>query len=160
MGYFFPFYFPNSPINQNLKKMKTCLKISSFYNSGLKIMIICCTVPKIWHVADVIIFHFGPFFPFYSPNNLKSHNFEKMKNTHGDIIILHKHTINDNHNDVWFMRYWVWQTEFFVILYHCLPFYPPNNPKIKILKNWKRHLEILSFYTSVLKIMIICYTVP
>ena len=62
--------------------------------------------------------------------------------------------------DVWFLRYGVWQTEFFVILDRFLPFYPPNNPKNTILKNWKKHLEISSFYTSVPKIMIICYTVP
>ena len=42
---------------------------------------------------------------------------------------------------------------------HFLPFYPPNSPKIKIFKKWKkRHLEV-SFYTSVLNIMIIWYTV-
>ena len=40
------------------------------------------------------------------------------------------------------------QTEVFVILGHVLPFDPPNNPKkTKILKNWKEHLETLSFYT-------------
>ena len=27
-------------------------------------MIICCTVPEIWCVANVIIFHFGLFFTF------------------------------------------------------------------------------------------------
>ena len=31
---------------------------------------------------------------------------------------------------------------------------------MKISKQWKKHLEISSFYTSVTKIMIICYTVP
>ena len=40
------------------------------------------------------------------------------------------------------------------------PFTPLTTQKIKILKNWKKHLEISSFYTSVPKIMIICYTVP
>ena len=30
---------------------------------------------------------------------------------------------------VWFLRYKVWWTEFFVILDCFLPFYPPNNPK-------------------------------
>ena len=34
-----------------------------FYTSLPKIMIICYTVPEIWHVTDVIvIFHFGLFF--------------------------------------------------------------------------------------------------
>ena len=63
----------------------------------------------------------------------------------GDIIIVLLLTTNDNH-----------------ILYG--PFYPLPSPltirKIKILKKWKKHLEISSFYTSVPKIMIIGYTVP
>ena len=41
--------------------------------------------------------HFGPFLPFYHPNNPKNQNSEKMKKTPGDIIILHMCTINDNH---------------------------------------------------------------
>ena len=48
--------------------------------------------------------------------------------------------------DVWYLRYRVRQTIFFVILDHFLPFYPPNNPKnqnlIKIIikKNtWRYH---------------------
>ena len=45
----------------------------------------------------------------------------------------------------------------FLSFYDFFPFYPLTW-KIKILKNWKKHLEISSFYTSVLKTMIICYT--
>ena len=59
-------------------------------------MMICYTVPEIWHVTDVIIFHFGPFFALFSQ-------------------------------------------------------------KLKFKKNL---LEVSSFYNSVPKIMIICYTVP
>ena len=40
------------------------------------------------------------------------------------------------------------------------PFTPLTAQKIKIKKKWKIHLEISSFYTCVLKIMIISYTVP
>ena len=62
------------------QKMKKSLKISSFYTSGLKIMIKCYTVPEIWFVMDVIlIFHFRPFF---------------FLKTNGDIIILHLCTKN------------------------------------------------------------------
>ena len=42
-------------------------------------------------------------------------------------------------------------------------FYTPSSlttQKIKILKKKKKHVETSSFYTSVPKIMIICYTVP
>ena len=42
-----------------LKKWKKRLEISSFYNSVPKLMIICYTVPEIWCMTDVIIFHFG-----------------------------------------------------------------------------------------------------
>ena len=55
---------------------------------------------------------------------------------------------------------------FFVILGHFLPFYPrpppphSNNPKYENIKKMKKDLEISSFYTSVPKLMIICYTVP
>ena len=40
------------------------------------------------------------------------------------------------------------------------PFSPLTAWKMTILKKWKKHLKILSFYRSVPKIMIICYTVP
>ena len=64
--------------------------------------------------------------------------------------------------DVWFLRYDAWQN-IFVILQNFLPFYPTDNPKnqnfeyhhLHVIKFW-----ISSFHTSVLKIMIICYTVP
>ena len=40
--------------------------------------------------------------------------------------------------DVWFLRYGVQQTEFFVILDHFLPFYPPNNPKNQNFEKMKK----------------------
>ena len=43
---------------------------------------------------------------------------------------------------------------------YFLPLYSSNRPKIQNFKKWKTHLEISSFYVSVPKIMIICYTVP
>ena len=55
---------------------------------------------------------------------------------------------------------WSAKDRIFVILDHFLPFYPKTTWKIKILKKWKNSLEILSFYKSVPKIMIICSTVP
>ena len=100
LGYFLPFYPPNSPKNKNLKKH---LEISSFYTSVPKIMIICYTILKIWCVKDVIVvFHSGHFFTL-------------------------------------------------------LP--PPTAQKMEISKKWNNWLEISSFYTRVPKIMITCYTV-
>ena len=64
LGYFLPFYRPNSLENQNLKrKHKKCLEISSFYICVPKIMIRWCMVPEIWCLTDVIVIsHFGLFF--------------------------------------------------------------------------------------------------
>ena len=40
---------------------------------------------------------FWTVFALLPPNNPKNQNFEKMKKTPRDIIILHMFTINDNH---------------------------------------------------------------
>ena len=81
LGQFLPFYLTNNPKNQNFKKKwKKSLEISSFYTSAPKIMIICYTVAEIQCVMDVMfIFHFGLFFVLLPQNNLKNHNFLKMK---------------------------------------------------------------------------------
>ena len=47
-------------------------------------MIICCTVPKIWHVTDVLFYFWAIFCPFTPPppappDNPKNQNFKKMK---------------------------------------------------------------------------------
>ena len=85
-----PFYFPNSPENQNLKKMKKLLEISSFYNGVPKIMIICYTVPEILHITDVTVFNVtdvtGYLLLFYFPNSPKNQIFKKIKKIPGDII--------------------------------------------------------------------------
>ena len=60
--FLFPFT-PNNPKNQNLKNRNKQLEILSFYTGVPKIMIICYTVPEIWHVTDgIVISHFGLFF--------------------------------------------------------------------------------------------------
>ena len=68
----------------------------------------------------VILSHFSL---FYSTNNPKNQNFEKIKKIAGDIIILLMCTKNLNH-DVWFLRYGVRRTEFFVIWGIFCPFTP------------------------------------
>ena len=71
----------------------------SFNTSVTKIMIICYTVPKIWHVTDVIvIFHFGPLFAFLTPLTAQKTNIKKsLKKMTQDIIILYKWTKNHDH---------------------------------------------------------------
>ena len=87
MGNFLSFYPTNNPKNQNLQKLKknsNNKKNTWIYNHLTqvkpKIMIICYTVPEIWHVTDlIVIFHFGLFFSFLPTNNPKNQNFEKIK---------------------------------------------------------------------------------
>ena len=63
LGYFLPFYLPKSWKNENVKKIKKHLEISSFYTGVTKFMIICYTVPEIWCMTNVIVvFHFELFF--------------------------------------------------------------------------------------------------
>ena len=53
-------------------------------------------VPEIWSKAHRIFCRFGPFFTHLPLNNQENQNFEKMKKTPGDIIILHMSTINNH----------------------------------------------------------------
>ena len=101
----------------------------------------------------VILDHFLLFYPL---NNPKNKNFEKIKKVPRDIIILHQCTINDNHmmHGSWNMKR---DRQIFLSFWTVFcPFTPLTTWIIKILKNWKKHQEISSFYTSVTKIMIIC----
>ena len=98
-----------------------------------------------YRVRDRIFCHFGPFLPFYPPNNPENQNFEKMKKESGDDIILHMCT------KITIMMHASWNMKcnrhiFFVILGHCLLFhsYNPKNQKFEKMK--KKHLELSSFY--------------
>ena len=99
MGYFFPFYPPNIAKNENLKIIKKPMEISSCYTSVPKIMIMCYTVPVMWCMMDIIIFHFGLFFALSPPlSQLKKWKSRKnKKKTPGDTIILQKSTKNHDH---------------------------------------------------------------
>ena len=122
--------------------------------------IIWCMVPEIWSTTGKLFHHFRLLFALLPPNNPKNQNFEKMKKTTGDIIILHRCAINDNHT-----MYGSWDMEhegqnFLSFWTSLCPFTPLKTRRIKIFKKWKTHLKIPSFYTNVPKIMIICYTAP
>ena len=99
-----------------------------------------------------------------------------MKQMPEDTIILHMCTINDNHmmygSEIWSMTgrifchhmvYCAWDMVHDECNCYFLfwAIFCPNSPKNENFKKTKKkHLEILSFCTSVPKIMIICYTVP
>ena len=122
-GHFLFFYPTNNPENQIFQKM------SSFYTWVPKITIIWCMLPEIWSATNIIFCHFDP------PNNLKNKNFEKIKKMPGDIIILHKCTLNDNH-----MRYGYrdmksdWQN----FLSFWSTFCPFTLPRIQKIQNLKK----------------------
>ena len=96
----------------------------------------------------VILDHFLLFYP---PLDLEIQNFEKVKKLPEDIIILQMCNINDSH-----MTYGSWDTEcdrenFLSFCTIFCPFIPLTTQKIKILKKWKKHLEIIIIlHTSVL----------
>ena len=80
----------------------------------------------------------GYFLPFYPPNNPKNQNFEKMKKTPGDIIILHKCTKNHDH-----MLHCSWdmvhdRCNYFSFWVIFCPFTTLTAQKIKIKKKGKK----------------------
>ena len=63
-------------------------------------------VPEILGTTDRIFVILDHFVPFDPPNNQKNQNLEKIKKTHGDIIILNLCTTYDDH-----MMYGSWYKE-------------------------------------------------
>ena len=102
---------------------------------------------KVGHTSE---FPFGIY--WWTLKNLKNQNFEKMKKNcwryHHFTHVYQK----PQSYEVQFLRYRVRQI-CFVILDNSLPFHPPPPPphfivttqKTKILKKWKKHLEMSSF---------------
>ena len=95
---FLPFYAPNNPKNQNFVKTKknpadiTILQMLTINDSHM--------MYGSWDIGcnrQNFLSFWTIYCLFYPPKNLKNQNFEKMKKTPGDIIILQMSTINDNH---------------------------------------------------------------
>ena len=146
---FYPF------IHLTTQKIKILKRWEKTWRYIPQVTIIWCMVSDIWSAIERSFSHFGPFFALLHPpipppsNNPKNQDFEKLKKPPGDIIILLKNTINDNH-----MMYGSWTMEhdrqnFLLFWTVFCPFTPLTTRKIKILKKWKNSLEILSFYTHV-----------
>ena len=91
----------------------------------------------------VILDHFLHFYPLWTQKILKNE-----KNTWR-----YYHFTNMRHiwqsYDVWILEYGVQQTQFLSFSTVFCPFTPLTTCKIKILKQWKNHLETSSFYTGV-----------
>ena len=118
-----------------LKKWTKRLEILSFYTYVPKMTIIWCMVPEISRRTEFFVI-LDYFLLFYPPNNQKNQNFENIKKVPGDIIILHKCAINDNH-----MMYGSWDMKHDGqnFLSFWTVFCPFTTQKIKILKNWKKN---------------------
>ena len=77
------------------------------------------------------------FCPFNPLTAQKNKILKKWKKMPADIIILHMCTIKDI---IWCMvpEIWSMTDNFFVILDHFLPFYPPNSPKNQNFEKMKK----------------------
>ena len=172
MGYFLPFYPPNSPKNKNInknEKKKTPGDIIILHKSTKNHdhRLYCswdmacdeCNYFSFW-VTFCLFTHHPP--PTLTARKMKiQKKWKKKKKKPGDIIILHKFTKTHDH-----MLYYSWDMvcdrcnccfSFWAIVF---PFTPVTAQKIKISKTWKKCLEISSFYTCIPKIMIRWCTVP
>ena len=133
---------------QNKKK---CLEILSFYTCVPQMMIIWCLVTDISSIAHIIFIHFRLFFTLLPPWQLKKSKFWKNEKHSWR----HYHFTHDYHKsksyNVW-LRYGTWQTEFFLILDHFLPFYPyspltTQNQKFEKMKQNPGDIIILHKFT-------------
>ena len=98
--------------------------------------------------------HFGPIFCLPLPpvpppmhthpvlTTQKTKNWKNVKNSLRNYPFTHVQYKSRSH-DVWFLRYEVQRTKFFVILGHLLPFDPCNNPKNQNLKKKKAQDNII-----------------
>ena len=159
LGLFLPFYHHNNWENQNFTKLKRSIWRFHHFTHVPKITIIWCMLPNIWNMTDIIFLSFWAIIYPLTLLTWKIKVLKKNKKTTGDIIISHKCTINDNHMmyDSWDKKCNRWN--FLSSWAIFCPFTPLTTQKIKMLKNWKHHLEISSFYICVPKIMIRWYMV-
>ena len=68
--------------------MKKSEEILSLYTCVLKIMIICYTVPGIWHMTRCNYFSFWAIFCPFTAKQPKKSKFKKPEKTPGDIVNL------------------------------------------------------------------------
>ena len=99
--------------------------------------IIWCKVPEIWSMTDIIFCHSALSFALLPPYKPRKSKFWKNENN-----TWRYHFTNVHHKwqsyDVWFLRYRVRVTEFFVILDGFLLFYPPLDLKIQNFEKMKK----------------------
>ena len=126
-----------------MEKNEKSQKILSFYTCVSQ-MTITCTVwlHNVWFLRygarQIEFFFFLVHFLTFSPTkNIKNQNFEKMKQAHEDIIILHMHTINENHK-MYGSCDMKWDRQNLFILGHFVIFCPTNTPKNQNFEKMKK----------------------
>ena len=105
--------------------------------------IIWCMVPDIWSMTQSFLSWQTIFCIFTTLTTRENQNFEIMKKTPWDIIILHMCNINENHR-----TYGSWDMEpnrHYTLSIEAIfcPFTPLTTWKAKSFKKWKKQLEIL-----------------
>ena len=114
--------------------------------------------PHLNNLLRLFLSSWAIFCPFTTLTVRKMKISKKWKIKPGGIVTIHKCTKNHDHrlycsSDMardgcnFYFSFWA---------IFC-PFTPLTARKMKIWKNWKKHLEISSFYTSVPKIMMMLY---
>ena len=99
---------------------------------------------------------FWAILPYYWPHKL---NLEKILKMLEDIL-LHMWTYHKWRSyDVWFLRHKAQPTVFVILDFFC-PLTLLTTWKIKILKKWRKHQDISSFYNCVPLLRIIWCLVP
>ena len=102
---------------------------------------------EIWSMIDIIFCHSGLVFPLLP--HLWTQKIKILKKWKKDLKILSLTNMNDSHIMYSFSDMECTGQNFLSFWTIFCPPHPPDNPKIKILKNWKNQLEMLSFYICV-----------
>ena len=134
---FFALYLPKKPKIKILKNENICWRYHHFRHVHQKPQSYDVQFLRYW-VRQRFLLFWIIFCPFTSPPPLMIPNIKILKkNRKKDLKILSFYKHKWQSYDVWFLRYGLQWTEFFIILDHFLPFYPPNNRKNQIRKNEK-----------------------
>ena len=98
-----------------------------------------------WTEFFVILDCFLPFYPLTTWTTKTFKNWKSAWRYHNFMHVYHK----QQSNDVWFLRYWVQQTDFFVIFQPFFAILPLNNLEYQNFEIIKKLLEVIWFYTCV-----------
>ena len=95
--------------------------------------VIQCMIPETLSTTDRFFCHFGPFFALLLISLPTPSKYQKAKLWKTEKRAWRYYYFTHVYHkwqsyDVWILRHWAQQTDFFVILDHFLPFYPSNNP--------------------------------